>query len=330
MSKPHHLLPSLDFLRGFEAAARHLSFTAAAAELFLTQSAVSRQIKGLEEQVGVQLFVRRNRGLTLTEAGVALQRTASAALAQLADTMERIKATEPESTLNVTASVALSALWLVPHLPRFRRLRPDIDVRLSATSDLLDLERERIDVAVRYCAPDRAPPGAIQLFAGDVVPVCAARVARDRVRPLRKPGDLAQHVLLHYDDLTHPAPWMAWSTWLEAAGVADLKPAGAVHFSHLDHAIQAAIAGEGVALGIRSVLQDRFVAGDLVMPFAKTFPANRAYFIVLARRAEHKQHARQFVAWLVSEAASVREAVKRGPLKGAQLGSSRYGANQGS
>jgi DNA-binding transcriptional LysR family regulator len=198
--------------------------------------------------------------------------------------------------------VAFSALWLVPRLHRFRRRRPDVDVRLSATSTLLDLERDRIDVAVRYCAPESAPRDAVKLFSGDVVPVCSPSVARDRSRPLRRPQDLARHVLLHYDDPTHPMPWHAWSTWLEAAGVPDLTPAGAVHFSHLDHAIRAAIDGEGVALGVRSVLRDQFASGTLVMPFARTSPANRGYFALVAPKARSRPEAKEFVDWLLFEA----------------------------
>jgi LysR family transcriptional regulator, glycine cleavage system transcriptional activator len=311
MSRRAHDLASLDLLRGFDAAARHLSFTEAGKELFITQSAVSRQIKALEERVGVELFVRRNRGLALTEAGAELQRTVSPALAQLGAALERVRAEEPGPTLNVTASVAFSALWLVPHLPRFRALHPHIDVRLSATSAVLDLERERIDVAVRYCLPESAPAGARRLFSGEIVPVCAPRLTRDRKRPLHDPGDLTHHVLLHYDEPSGPVPWMAWSTWLEAAGVPDLKPAGALHFSHLDHAINAAVAGEGVALGIRSVLRDQFGRRELIMPFVRSMPSNRAYYVALSRRAVSKPEAKAFLDWVLVEASAGALATKR-------------------
>lgn len=302
-------LPQLDFLRGFEAAARHLSFTDAATELFITQSAVSRQIKALEERIGVPLFVRRNRGLALTEPGEMLYRAVSHALGQIAEAIDRAQASQRGPTLNITASVAFSALWLVPRLPRFRELRPDVDVRLSATSQVLDLDRDHLDIAIRYCAPNAAPEGAVRLFGADVVPVCAPGLAADPRRPLRKPEDLAAHVLLHYDDPSHPMPWHAWSTWLEAAGVAGLRTAGALHFSHLDHAIRAAVAGQGIALGTREVLGDLFARGDLIMPFAQTSPANRAYFALIADRAKSRAEARQFVDWL-------RQEVEAGPQAG--------------
>jgi DNA-binding transcriptional LysR family regulator len=184
-------LPSLDLLRGFEAAARHLSFTLAAAELYLTQSAVSRQIATLEARLGVRLFVRRNRGLTLTDDGETLRAAVAKAFREVDDALERIRSPVTR-TLNVTASVAFSALWLVPRLPRFAREHPGVDVRLSATSALLDLARDRIDVAVRYCAPHAAPADAVELFGGDVVPVCSPKLLRDRARPrsaaLRRPA----------------------------------------------------------------------------------------------------------------------------------------------
>lgn len=303
MRKPAPSSPSLDLLRGFEAAARKSSFTEAASELFLTQSAVSRQIKTLEERIGVRLFIRRSRGLALTEAGEALYRSVCAALAQISAGIERARRTQRAPVLNVTASIAFSALWLVPRLPRFRALRPDVDVRLSATSELLDLERHAIDVAVRYCAPEAVPDGAVKLFGGEVVPVCAPRVAADPARPFKRPEDLARHVLLHYDEPLHRLPWHSWSTWLEAAGIPDLRPAGALHFSHLDHAIRAAVAGEGVALGIRAVLQDLFARGELVMPFARTFPTNRSYFAIIAPQAQSLPEANQFVEWLLREVA---------------------------
>lgn len=303
MSKRLAELPSLDLLRGFEAAARHLSFTQAAAELFLTQSAVSRQIATLEEQVGVRLFARRNRGLTLTDAGETLRIAVAVVLRQLDDALARVRA-PGLPILNVTASVAFSALWLVPRLPRFSRAHPGIDVRLSATSALLDPQRDRIDVAVRYCAPEAAPPGAIALFGGDAVPVCSPKLLRERARPLKSPADLRHHVLLHYDDPQRPLPWLAWPTWLEAAGVPDLKPAGALHFSHLDHAIHAAADGQGVAIGIRSVLGDLFANGRLAAPFAQTTQSNRAYFAIASPIARERTEVAQFVAWLQQEASA--------------------------
>lgn len=303
MSKRLAELPSLDLLRGFEAAARHLSFTQAAAEMYLTQSAVSRQIAVLEERLGARLFIRRNRGLTLTDAGESLRAAVAVALRSVDDAIMRIRAPVPGS-LNVTASVAFSALWLVPRLPRFSKTHPGIDLRLSATSTLLNLERDRIDVAIRYCTPEAAPRDSVMLFGGDVVPVCSPKLLRDRKRPLASPSDLRRHMLLHYDDPERPMPWHAWSTWLEAAGIPDLKPAGSLHFSHLDHAIRAAAEGQGVALGTRSMLGDMIAGGRLAVPFPQASRANRGYFAIVSPTASNREAARQFVQWLQQEVAS--------------------------
>ena len=312
MAKPRSELPPLDLLRGFEAAARHLSFTRAGAELFLTQSAVSRQIATLEQRLGVRLFKRRNRGLTLTDAGEQLRAAVANALHQVDDALARIRAAQTR-TLNVTASVAFSALWLVPKLPRFTVVHPGVDVRLSATGALLDLERDRIDVAVRYCAPQAAPPGAIELFGGAVVPVCSPRLLRDGARPLKTPADLRHHVLLHYDDPDRPLPWHAWSTWLEAAGVPDLKPAGSMHFSALEDAGGASADGQGVALGIRSMLGDLFAERRLAMPFTQSSPVNRSYFAIVSRAARDRPEAADFVQWLQQEVQATRPAPRRRP-----------------
>src|SRR5262245_28775371 len=146
-------LPSLDLLRGFEAAARHLSFTRAAAELHVTQSAVSRQIKTLEDQLGVRLFRRLNRALLLTEEGQALARATATALGGIEQAVARLPGLAQDRPITVTTTVSFAALWLVPRLARLRAVHPDIDVRLAASNELEDLQRERIDLAIRFCLP---------------------------------------------------------------------------------------------------------------------------------------------------------------------------------
>ena len=302
MSAVRHL-PSLDLLRGFEAAARHLSITRAADELHVTQSAVSRQVAALEESVGTRLFVRGNRGLVLTEAGQTLFRAAGAALGDIARALAHISAPGRES-LNVTASVSFCALWLVPRLPRFVADHPDVDVRLSATSRLLDLERDRVQVAIRFCAPRAVPPGTPLLMRAEVVPVCAPRLLRERTRPLRRVADLARHVLLHYDDKDRMLPQRAWSSWLESAGLADLQSAGALHFSHLDHSIRAALDGQGVALAIRPVVRELIDSGRLAVPFPTAVESDRGYYLLVDPSAAARPDVAAFAAWLQAEAAA--------------------------
>jgi hypothetical protein len=188
-------LPPLDLLRGFEAAARHLSFTKAAAELFLTQPAVSRQVHALEETIGVVLFQRRHRALLLTDAGQVLHRKVTTMMQELRETVRELRGSAELRTLTVTTTVTFASLWLVPRLPMFHALNPTTDVRISANNQLLDLVRERIDVAIRNCACDAAPPDGVRLFGEEVIPVCSPRLLRDRARPLRTPDDLRRHVL---------------------------------------------------------------------------------------------------------------------------------------
>ncbi len=301
MRKPTLRLPSLDLIRGFEAAARQMSFTRAAAELHVTQSAVSRQIKTLEDHLGTKLFTRLNRALKLTAEGDALYVTAQSVMRQLEEATARLSARDDDPLLTVTTTVSFAALWLVPRLAHFRKARPGIDVRLAATNETSNLGRDRIDVAIRFMEPRAAPAGAIPLTGEEVFPVCSPALLRDRARPLIKPPDLARHVMLHYDDPAGQWPWLNWRQWLDALHLPELRSAGVAHYSHYDQLIQAAIAGEGVALG-RTPLVLRFLkSGALVAPFQDRVAATREYFIIVAPHAAARPQVQRFVAWLQQE-----------------------------
>jgi LysR family glycine cleavage system transcriptional activator len=314
-------LPPLDLLRGFEAAARHLSFTKAAEELFLTQSAISRQVQGLEDALGVPLFQRRHRALLLTDAGQVLQQTVARHLKELRDTVARISE-EPVRMLTVTTLVTFASLWLIPRLAHFRRLYPGIDVRIAANNDILDLERDRIDVAIRYVAPERAPPAGVKLFGEEVVPMCAPALLKDKARPLREPADLIHHVLLHDDpeNARFAAQYLQWDIWLQAMGLPDLAPAGSVRFSHYDQMIQAALDGEGVALGRLPLMSKQIKEGRLVTPFEKArgrgrgTVSTRAYFLVTPPGAAARPEVKAFLDWLLEEAK--QDASARAPAPG--------------
>ena len=178
MNGRRYNLPHLAFLQGFEAAARTLSFTKAAEELFVTQSAVSRQIKALEDNLGLRLFERRSRSLALTENGQALYRIATDVFDWLQTATDRLRAETRARQLAITTTTGFASLWLIPRLRRFTALHPDIDVRLSATTDALNLERSLIDVAIRYCRPEAVPEGAVRLFGEEMIPVCSRAAAR--------------------------------------------------------------------------------------------------------------------------------------------------------
>lgn len=295
-------LPSLDLLRGFEAAARHLSFTQAAKELHVTQSAVSRQIKTIEDQLGVALFRRLNRALLLTEEGQALSRAVATALGGIEQAVARLSRLADDRPITVTTSVSFAALWLVPRLARLRAAHPHIDVRLAASNDLADLRRDRIDVAIRFCEPKAAPPGAVPLVGEDVFPVASPRLTRDRVRPLRTPADLKHHVLLHFDNPVGELPWLTWQEWLLALKVPGLEPAGALLFSHYDQLVRAAIDGEGVGLGRGPLVEHHMSSGELVAPFHDRVTVTRKYFVIVAPGARDQKRVGQLVDWLLAEA----------------------------
>jgi len=305
MPKKPALMPALEFLRGFEAAARHLSFTRAAEELFITQSAISRQIQALEERLGVALFVRRSRGLALTEAGEQMFRAADKALRTLREAIDRITPGTAQKMVTVTSSMAFCSLWLIPRLAGFRRMHPDVDVRIAANNQLLDLDRERIDLAVRYCPARVAPVGSVRLFGEEILPVCSPALLKDRSRPLKAIADLERHVLLHFDDPERSAPWLSWSVWLETAGVPDLRPAGALRFNHYDQVISAALGGQGVAIGRRPLVKNFLSDEMLVAPFAIGSVTDRAYFIVRTAATAGKREVDDFVDWLIVECAAV-------------------------
>jgi DNA-binding transcriptional LysR family regulator len=315
MARKPASIASLDFFKGFEAAARHLSFTKAAEELFLTQSAVSRQIQALEERLGVKLFTRRNRGLALTEPGQQMYRAADVALRTLREAAERIAPGNKQKMVTVTSSMAFCSLWLIPRLSAFRKVHADVDVRISANNAVLDLDREQIDIAIRYCPLSAAPPGSIRMFGEEIVPICGRQLLKSRTPPLKVATDLRHHTLLHFDHPEGSIPWLSWSVWLESAGMPDLKPAGALRFSHYDQVVAAAIAGQGVALGRRPLVANLIADGSLVAPFKSDSVTDRAYFIVRAMATHARRDVDDFVAWLTVESAQLERAMGRTKTK---------------
>jgi DNA-binding transcriptional LysR family regulator len=295
-------LPSLDLLKGFEAAARNLSFTKAAAELFVTQSAVSRQIQALEEQLGVALFRRNHRELRLTEEGQTLYKTSAEVLRLLRDVAGRLGARPGMLTVTTTASFA--ALWLVPRLADFRRLHPGIDMRLDASNEIQDLEREGIDLAIRYTTPKAAGSEAARLFGELVFPVCSKTLLAGK--KLHSPEDLSGQVLLHYDDPYRRYPWLSWEVWFELTKTQGVKPAGMLRFSQYDQVMQAAIDGHGIALGRSRFVSHWVKQGKLALPFGNRYMCtpsdSRAYFLVPSPRSAARPEVAKFAKWLQQQA----------------------------
>jgi LysR family glycine cleavage system transcriptional activator len=303
-ANPNRPLPPLDLLRGFESAARHLSFTRAASELFLTQSAVSRQIQALEAFVGMALFERRHKALVLTEAGQAYYRTVASALDQLRDATRKLRETRSGHVLTVTTTVSFASIWLVPRLSRFRKEHPRVDVRITATHEVVDMEREGIDLAIRDCPMDRVPPGSTYLVGEQLAAVCTpgfAKEAKGQKRPLAKPEDLRHHVLLNLHDPTGRWPWLSWAAWFEARGVDAFTPQSTLTLDQYDQVIQAALHGQGVALG-RTTLVDQYIRDKrLVALFGQAQRVSRGFHAVFARNAQARPEVKQFVDWLRRE-----------------------------
>jgi DNA-binding transcriptional LysR family regulator len=293
-------LPRLDLLRSFEAAARTLSFTLAARELFLTQSAVSRQIQQLEAGLGVPLFERRHRALALTEAGRVLQRAVVDCLERLRDATARVRAASQMRQVSVTTTPGFASLWLIPRLARFTTTHPQVDVRISATLEVLDLQRSQIDIAVRFCpiSDGVGPP----LFEESLLPVCAPQLVTDRVHPLKKPADLVHHTLLAVDMPQGMALTADWEPWIRAMGLAELRMKNTMRFTQYADAIAAAVAGQGVAIGRVPLLNGLLAERRLVAPFRRGAASRRGYFIALAPRAAGNADAQDFARWLRAEA----------------------------
>lgn len=295
-------LPPLDLLEAFEAAARHLSFTRAADELALTQSAVSRQIAALEESLGVPLFQRMHRALRLTESGELFARTAGAVLMQLQGATEQLHQIERQRAVVVTTTPGFAGLWLIPRLSSFTARHPGVDVRISASFTLVKLEREGVDVAVRYCASATAGPQAVKLFGEVMTPVCSPALRRTPGKPLKSPEDLRHHTLL-YTEHSNNAPLYDWGMWLRAMQL-DIKPAAALYFSDYDQMVSAALRGQGVALG-RLPLVDQLVRErKLVKPFSQSVVSPMGYHLLRSEGSAHKPEVGDFIAWMLEEAAS--------------------------
>lgn len=292
-------MPPLDLLASFEAAARHLSFTRAGAERFITQSAMSRQIQALEQELGVPLFRRRHRALSLTEHGLKLYATCAAVLEQLRATIGEIRAPARREVLSLTTTPGLAALWLIPRLPAFTRDHAGIDVRLDATFELRDLRADGFDLAIRYGRAGSVD--GLPMFAESMLPVCSPQLLRDGP-PLKTLQDLRHHTLLQVIAPAVPGMPLEWDPWLKSVGLSDLQPASTLSFSSYSESIAAALAGQGVAIGRRPLVDGLLKSGKLKAPFKGAADTMRAYFVVVNPASRARPAVRSLEAWLLSQA----------------------------
>lgn len=287
-------LPSLNGLRAFECAARHLSFTRAAEELNVTQTAISHQIRRLEDELGVRLFMRLKDGLALTEEGNAYLPGIRSAFLELRYSTEKLLESSNNSVLTISTLVSVASKWLLPRLPSFREAHPQIDVRISASTELVDFRKGGIDAAIRY--GDGNWPGlrADWLMSDEIFPVCSPRLlASDK--SLKTPADLAHHPLLQVSGLTAND----WNDWLQAAGQPPLKAKGSrLTFDLAMMAVQAAIDGQGVCIGRSTYVDDDLRAGRLVAPFDLRLKSDSGFYLVTPHDQAESKKIVAFRGWL--------------------------------
>jgi LysR family transcriptional regulator, glycine cleavage system transcriptional activator len=291
-------LPSLNGLRAFEAAARHLSFTQAAAELNVTQTAISHQIKRLEQELGVRLFVRQNRALTLTPKAAEYLPGVRAAFNDLKLATDRLLRREDDHVMTVSTLASLAAKWLLPRLSTFQEAHPGIDVRITTSTSLVDFQRDNVDAAIRYGRGQWQGLRADWLMADELFPVCSPSLLKGE-KPLKCPEDLRDHVLLHTSNTNSDD----WRLWLTAAGLPpDLSKQPGITFDLIFMTIQAALDGIGVAMGRTSYVQDDIAKGRLVVPFKIALPADAGFYLVSPQARTDSPKLAAFRQWVVSSA----------------------------
>ena len=306
---------SLGSLRTFEAVARLLSFSDAAAELFVTQSAVSRQIKGLEEEIGAALFMRGTRHVEMTQNGQLLLRAVDASLTRIDAAVRQIRSARSRKRVSVTTFASFGSLWLLPRIEAFQRLHPDIDIRVSAADAIADLDDPELDLALRYCNPQQAPAGAVRLF-GDVLTPVVSRSLAEQIRlgqapPLSTPADLAQHTLAEEDDTKGSTEFLSWRRWLTLHGQPTLQPQRWLYLNFTYQQVQAALAGHGVALARIALVVEALQRGELVEPFGVggRVDSPYMYWLVPGPASRARPEVTQFTDWVLEQARDTRVAV---------------------
>jgi LysR family glycine cleavage system transcriptional activator len=296
------VLPSLNGLRAFEAAARHLSFTRAAAELNVTQTAISHQIRRLEEQLGKRLFVRKSRALLLTREAEDYLPAIRTAFDDLRRATARLQRPDREGLLTVSTTASLAAKWLVTRVASFQEAHPRIEVRITTSTHLVDFQREEVDMAVRYGRGNWPGLRTQWLMAEDIFPVCSPALMKG-AKPLRRPEDLAHHTLLHTTVGRED-----WQLWLTAAGLpVSLALRRGLSFDQSFMALQAAMDGLGIALGRARLVDADVAAGRLVVPFDVVLPADAGYYIVAPEETADLTKIALFREWLTRSVATRAE-----------------------
>lgn len=299
--------PGLRSLRAFDAAAKHLSFTRAAEAMNVTPAAISHQIKELEDQLQIQLFVRTSRSMRLTREGEILHAAAHESLEGLSRAMHRIKRLGNRNQIRVSSTPSVAAKWLVPRLDGFLETVPGADVRIDVSNTPLDFDRDDVDVAIRFGAGKYEGLRSDLLFRDSLSPVCHPSLIT-KEKPLRTPRDLLRHTLIHLD-WDAGSLWPNWRMWMQAAGVMDFDDKRGLHFTQTSLGIQAALDGQGVALGDSNLVADDLAAGNLVKPFELSLkaPSSFSYHVITRLDTADAPIVNAFRDWCLAEAQEGRD-----------------------
>lgn len=295
-------LPPLNAIRAFEATARHLSFTKAAKELFVTQGAVSRHVAALERELATKLFLRHHRAIELTTKGEVYFRALRDAFERIQDATDHVSGVSDTPTLRVKLPPTFAIRWVVPRLARLHAMDRALDVQITTSHSPADFDREEIDIAIY--SGEQPPAGciAIRLFGERLTPVCSPNLLRGRTRALRRPSDLKRHTLLC--SLHRPKDW---PTWIAAAGVRDIDGNSGLKFENSSLAYQAAIDKLGIAMAQTALVAEDLATGRLVAPFDLLVPASGAYFLLYPPRSRELEKVRRFQAWILKECAGMEK-----------------------
>lgn len=299
MSRRPYPLPPLQTLRAFESTARLASFTRAADELAVTQGAISRQVRHLEERLGTTLFVRAARGVRLTPAGARFERAVREALEGLAGATAELTADRDGGPITVGATSAMASLWLMPRLTGFQRREPSLEIRVLASDRDRDRASDEVDLAIEYARQSLGGTGVQRLFDERIYPVCSPEYLRGRTGP-QTTADLLRETLLDLED-DHP-DWMGWSEWFAALGVDDTARRQPVRVNNYPTLLQAAVAGQGIALGWRHLVDDFIDAGSLVPVLNVAVPGPGAFFITSSRPLVAGRPVTRLMEWLGDKA----------------------------
>lgn len=311
-------LPPLNSLRAFEAAARLMSFQKAARELNVTPSALSYQIRQLEEFLQIQLFVRMNRAIALTEAGQRIAPGIADAFERLQETMGRLRTGGPTNVLTISTGPAFVAKWLSPRLHKFTERCPDIDLRISANLKLVDFHTDEVDIAIRFGAGNYPGLHAEPLREDRVLPLISPRLLENFDGKL-EPGDLKRLTLIHDDTASFMPTIVTWSEWLRRARITDIDSTRGLRFSHADHALDAAIDGVGIVLGRLALAMGDIASGRLVAPFDLMLRSQFAFYFCCLPEMLEEPKVRVFLSFLKDEFAAenaMLEAFRSGKTEG--------------